>query len=319
MPDSLAIDTLLPLHDLPAAAADSIVPLPAPEHPAVADSSSLSLLNNLPTGTVDTVVTLPLFYRQTAADDALLSRDTLLFASTAHPAGQPWGVEGREMPDTAHRSETISVGLLLCFLLLCFLRLSYRGSVRTAISDFFISSNVKDSVAISTNQEWRRIIVALFFSLQGALTTMMVAQAYGCTPLINAHWAYVGIFGAAFFLLVLVRQGLSHFVHSIFLTHEYQRRWRNTYAFIFTAESILIYPFLLLFVYLQIDLKITALGILLLLLFVKILLLFRCFSAFFGKKHGSLLLFVYFCTLEAAPLLVLWTVLTEIIQELYLI
>lgn len=83
--------------------------------------------------------------------------------------------------------------------------------------------------------------------------------------------------------------------------------------------TLLFFPLLLLLIYFQIDLKIVLISGLTLLLIVKILLLLKCFSTFFEKFYGILHLFVYFCTLEAAPVVVLWTILKEFTKGLYLL
>ena len=262
---------------------------------------------------------LPLLYRQTAADDSLLLRDSLMFCRTTQPEGEAWGMKGYAMPDTPHRSDIIAVSFLICFLLLLVIRTSYRDSLRNTLSNFFFPSNSVHEKTEDNRSEGKRIIIALLFCLQGAIALLTVTQMLDITPQTLSPWLMAGIYALILFLFLVVKQFLYLFTHYVFFTPAQQHRWREDYAFLFAAESLLFFPLLLVFVYLQLDFKIVAILALAVLLFVKILLLFKCFSAFFEKCYGILHLFVYFCTLEAAPLVLLWTILVELTQGLYLI
>lgn len=223
------------------------------------------------------------------------------------------------MPDAPHRSDTIAAFFLVCFILLLVIRSCYKDSLKNTLSAFFFPSNSVHVKAEDSRSEVKRIIIALLFSLQGAIALLAVTQILDVAPQTISPWLLAGIYALLFFLFLIVKQLLYHFAHSVFFSSAQRHRWREDYAFLFAAESLLFFPLLLLLVYLQLDLKIIAVLGLAVLLFVKILLLFKCFSAFFEKCYGILHLFVYFCTLEAAPLVVLWTFLVELTQGFYLI
>ena len=259
---------------------------------------------------------LPLLYRQTAADDSLLSCDTLMFCRSTQVEGEPWGMKGYAMPDTLHRSDVVSGSLLVSFLLVSLLCLTRRQSLRTIVGNFFFPTLASKEAADEDNKEWQRALVALLFSLQGAIAIIAITQIQCRMSVTLSPWLILGIYTLLLFLFFAFKQCLYRFVHSIFFSKVQRRRWREDYTFLFTVESLLSFPLLLLIVYLHVSLDIALFSALTVLLFVKILLLFKCFSTFFGKLYGILHLFVYFCTLETAPLVVLWTILVELTQGL---
>ena len=262
---------------------------------------------------------LPLLYRLTAADDSLLAGDTLLLARSGQKEAEPWGMAERTMPDAPHRSDAVAIGLLVCFLLICAARGLYRNSLRTALADFFLpTNNSRKGDAAEGGNEGRRMLVALLFCIEGAVAIVVASQALGYVALLPTPWLTIGIYAGILALYVAAKQMLYHFVHSVFFSEAQQRQWREHYTFLFTAESLLLFPLLLLFVFLQMDLKTVAISAIIVLLFVKITLLFKCFSTFFVKTYGFLPLFVYLCTLEAAPAVVLWKIFVEITQGLNL-
>lgn len=262
---------------------------------------------------------LPLLYRQLATDDSLMVNDTLLFVTSAQPAEEMWGMKGAAIPDTLNRSDIITGSLLVSFLLLSLLCLTRRKSIKTLVSNFFLPTLASKEAADEGSKEWQRMLVALLFSLQGAIAIIAVTQIMDNVPLMLSPWLSLAAYTVLLLLFVIAKQCLYGFVHSIFFSKVQRRYWREDYAFLFTIESLLLFPLLLLLVYLHISLEIALYSALAVLLFVKILLLFKCFSTFFGKMYGLLHLFVYFCTLEAAPLVVLWTFLKDFTQGFYLL
>lgn len=254
-----------------------------------------------------------------AVEDSLMSNDTLLFRSSTTPDEGIWGMKGYAMPDMPHRSDVIACSLLVCLLLLFFIHISHQRSLKEIFSDFFLPSNNGRQKVEESGVEWKRIIFALLFSVQGALLMMVVTQLTNAMPPMISPWLFLGICTLLFLVYITVKQFLYHFVHSVFFSRSQQRRWRDNYVFLFCAMTLLFFPLLLLLIYFQIDLKIVLISGLTLLLIVKILLLLKCFSTFFEKFYGILHLFVYFCTLEAAPVVVLWTILKEFTKGLYLL
>ena len=62
----------------------------------------------------------------------------------------------------------------------------------------------------------------------------------------------------------------------------------------------------LLVVYFDLDFALAQTSFLFTFLFIETLLAYKCFCIFFGYAFGWVHLILYFCTLEIAPLVILW-------------
>lgn len=220
------------------------------------------------------------------------------------------------MPETLRQTDCIIITLLLCLLLLMAFRRLHRSRLSDAVSNFFYPSNIQKNEVHSAHQEGLRAIAAILFCLEGAVFTYAYTISQGFWSVNLSPWLFIAGTSGFFMLFLILKQILYSMVHSVFFSKAQRQKWRDQYVFLFFAESLLLFPLLLAFIYLDINLKISLYGVALLLLFVKIMLLFKCFSTFFKKFYGILHLFVYFCALEVAPLVVLWTILVEITNRL---
>jgi hypothetical protein len=235
-------------------------------------------------------MTLPLLYRHTAGDDSLMSQNDLLFRpSTQEEVEAPdaWGMKGTPITPSAAHSDTVVVTLLIA--LLCGMT------------------------------DWRhpqRVLIALLFCVQVALLALITARYIHLASPIVPNWELMLAYALVMFAYLALKQGLYHWVNNIFFTKDQRAKWRTHFTSVLRVETIATSPVVLMFVFLRIDILLAFEILAGVLLFVKIWLLLRCFSVFFKKKHGILHLFVYFCTLEGAPIVVLCTSLIEITSTL---
>lgn len=166
---------------------------------------------------------------------------------------------------------------------------------------------------------WRkryRWVVALLFCVQGALLALLAARAFRLAYPVTPTWQLLTAYFGVLAVYLILKQMLYHWVNQIFFSKAQNALWRRSYASLLSLETGGIFPLLLLFTYLHIDAKIVAICLAVLLLFVKFWLLLKGFSLFFAKNHGFLAVFVYFCTLEGTPFVVLCASLIEITRSL---
>ncbi|MDE6151069.1 MAG: DUF4271 domain-containing protein, partial [Prevotella sp.] len=80
--------------------------------------------------------------------------------------------------------------------------------------------------------------------------------------------------------------------------------------------GILLTPVFLLLSYFGLSVGNALVCTLIIIIFVKLLLFYKCFLIFFKKKGAFLQIFLYFCTLELVPPLILWGILITIANYL---
>ena len=242
-----------------------------------------------------------LFYEGFFARDTLLHTDTLLFADGPRSAVDGVGHVGMLMPETLQRNDIVTASVLLCFAVLVLILRTERINKPNATSNELTRrSHILD------------VIVMLLIALLAALLFFCYAQTTtNLTTMQVSQIQLLGIFFAISALVIFSKTALYAFVNNIFFSRSKRLTWNESLGRITLLESLLLFPLTLLAVYFNLSTINVVFALVVMLLFVKILLLFKTYSTFFVKIYGILHLIVYFCALEAVPLLVLWLVLTK--------
>ena len=96
------------------------------------------------------------------------------------------------------------------------------------------------------------------------------------------------------------------FLNWIFFDKQVRQEWHNVQFFLFILEAVTLFPVLLVMLYTTPSRNVIAGSLLGVIVLIKSLLLFKSIRLFYVKTYGVLHLFVYFCTLEVIPALLLW-------------
>lgn len=261
-----------------------------------------------------------LFYKGFFARDSLLRQDSLLFGNGSERLMDMQDPSAALTPESLSRSDAVTIALLVCLLLLLAIIRHSRKQLGARIQNFmFPSKDVKTVMKMTddNHKEAVRFLLALLASLMMALLFYSYAQTRWNVDLMPVtSLQLIAIYTGTALSIVLLKHLLYLIVHTTFFTYASRLLWREDYTLLFALESILLFPLGLMAVYLDLSPEMAAYLFIGLLLFVKILLFSKTFSTFFGKIHGTLHLFVYFCALEAAPLVLLWSTLVEITTRL---
>ena len=102
---------------------------------------------------------------------------------------------------------------------------------------------------------------------------------------------------------------LYYIVNRTFFDSRDASNWHHYILLLSDFEGLLLLPLATLQVYVGFSVKIYIILVLIVLLFVKILTIFKTFNIFFGKIGGILQIILYFCTLELTPCLILYGIL----------
>ena len=262
-----------------------------------------------------------LFYENFFERDSLLYNDSLFF----HPPGYysssgQFGMPVELIPDTLQHNDSITLLLFICLFLLLVVTLLRRRTLAQQISNFFYpqtSQHLTSTASENLNLELTTALFAIVSCLLAATLFFTYAQTYWNLWLIPlTSLQLLGLYAALCFLVLLLKQLLFRIVNTVFFNRDKRHLWRQSYGFLIHVEGVLLLPVTLMAVYFDYSSEKVAYVVLFLLLFVKSLVLYKDFTYFFDKFYGLLHLFVYFCALEAAPLLVLWTVMSRLTNYL---
>lgn len=122
-----------------------------------------------------------------------------------------------------------------------------------------------------------------------------------------------GVFMGYFFIKNL----LYKLVNWVFFDSKSNGQWGRTWLFLSSLEGVLLFPLVLLQIYFSLSLQAAFVYALIVVLFVKMLTLYKSYTIFFKRIAVSLQIILYFCALEMIPMMVLWGML--VITDNYLI
>ena len=260
-------------------------------------STTDTLLSSPPSqGGVGGESPLPQYYREN-----YFSSDTIFY--TEHP-GRDYGVAGDPVPYTIRGDSLLSTLLIISFVVLVVsIAQSRRFIARQTKNFFYLPHNDADIRETSIEVRFQVFLIVLSCLLLAIITYQYATAYVADTFVIDSNLALVSIFFGVFLAYMLLKVLLYQAVNSVFFDHQTNLRWMKTQLFINAAEGVLLFPVTLLLVYFSLSLETALYYFGFLLLFVKILTFYKCWSIFFRQNGVYLQTFLYFCTLEIVPLL----------------
>ena len=255
-------------------------------------------------------VNLPQYYRE-----SFFSKDSLL-----HPEinGGRYGALGDPVPYTLHSDDVVTLSLLFCFIIAAVAFANSRHFISRELKNFFYLSSGSDS---GSSETWSEVRYQFFLVLQTCILVSITFFFYVTTSItssfiLRSPYLLAGIFLGVCIAYLLVKAGLYTLVNNVFFDGKKNRQWMKNMLFITAAEGVVIFPAVVLQVYFYMPVQNVLYFLVFALIFIKILTFYKCWSIFFRENSFSLQIFLYFCALEAIPLLALWGILGGIVNEL---
>ena len=239
-------------------------------------------------------------------DCSVFSGDSLLHTEMPY---RPFGFGAESTPFRFRHDGWSGLLLLVCLLLAASLLMRLRKNFKDLLRGIFLPiPGKKDEPLVDDPLRYStRLIAVMLLSLTAAMVTFVYTQHdVDFYPFPETPYILFGAFFLLWIVYFLVKRMMSGFVNWVFFRSEKIFTWQRAYTFLYVMESLLFLPVALSVAYLPIPHEKVLILVLSLIVFVKILLLFKTFQIFFPKMYGTLHLIVYFCTLEIMPLLVLW-------------
>lgn len=194
--------------------------------------------------------------------------------------------------------------LLLCFLIIV-PTITYGNSFLGGLSKSFFQTreSVDTEEAYTNASEYimrLALLIGSFITTGVAMTTFIrKSQPESTYPIYQLMFLFPA-FTAVFFV---IRQTVFSLVNKIFFGNPHATVWRYHYSSLTILFYIPFYIITLAFVFFQLDPKTFLITTSLLLVLFEMCLFFKGFCIFYVKKYGGLQLFIYLCTLELMPLL----------------
>ncbi len=265
----------------------------------------------------DTTGRQPLGLPEFKLFDTYYSRNALW--QTEEVAYARLGMAGDPLPYRFRNDDLITGALLLSFFLIAWILMSSRRYITASVKNFFYPRE-RDNMFAGESESGLRGTPLFIVLLSFLLGILFIDYARDFLPEVCAQVAPYRLLAVAVGIIAVcfaVKTALYNAVNSIFFERWKREQWRQDYRMSILTMTVLLLPLVLLVVFFDLDYALMRTAFLAVLLAVEMLLLYRCRRIFFDTPGGYVHLFLYFCTLEIAPFLVLWR--TLLITNYYLI
>ena len=224
------------------------------------------------------------------------------------------GFDGEPVPQTLRDTPAVTVILLACFLLLAYALKGNHKYIGHRLKNLFVQKrrvSLFDDSA-DTSHGFIALLSLVSCTLSGVCLYKYCVIA---EPLLSDHASalfLLGIYTACICAFVLLKWGTYGFVNWIFFDEEQKESWNRACFDLLGSVSLLLFPLLLVSVYLNVNFRISNYLMLLVLLIAELVLFYKCNRNFFSQFYGFLHFILYFCALELVPLILFWKVINYI-------
>ena len=245
-------------------------------------------------------VQLPQYYRE-----GFFSKDTLF-----HPElpGGRYGVAGDPVPYSVHNDNIITSLLLLCFVLAVIAFANARGFLERQAKRFFYQPHGDTTEILETSNELRfqGFLVLLTSILISLLFYFYTFNHFSDTFTLSSQYYLIAIYSAITVGYFLVKALLYTLVNITFFGGKKNGQWLKSLLFITSLEGVLLFPAVILQTYFGLAGLNVEIYFIIVLIIVKLLTIYKCYTIFFKQNVVRLQIILYLCTLEIIPLLAFW-------------
>ena len=253
--------------------------------------------------------------KETPAFDNYLKIDSLVAVNQGDPR---YGIAGDPVPYTIRGDNTVTALLLGCFIIVLAAFANSRRFMLMQVKHFFREPRLGTTEMSETTAEVR---YQLFFVLQTCLLLAIISFLYTIecvadTFNLASQYQLVAIFFGIFTGYFALKTLLYWIVNCVFFGKKESVRWLKSLLFATSAEGLALFPLVLLQSYFDLSVQKAIIYVAFVIVFVKMMLLYKSFVMFFKNKSFFLQIILYFCALEMIPLLSLGGVLVKVVDYL---
>lgn len=214
------------------------------------------------------------------------------------------GMAGDPVPYTIASDDILTTALLFCFVLLITAFTTSRAFMLRHIHDIFYVRKGDDDNMGETSGELRlQLFLVLHTILLLAIIYFLFSREHiATTYILPTEYHTIGIYFGAIFAYIILLIIVSSWVNITFFGTKANILWIRNKAFLIGWEGMLLFPLVVVQAFLNLPFSEMAIFYAIIVIFVKILTIYKCFSIFFRRIGYILHIFLYFCTLELIPL-----------------
>ena len=255
-------------------------------------------------------VSLPQYSREN-----FFSNDSLYHEELS--AQEYYGMAGDPIPYSYANDHLVTSLLIIGFLLIAFTFSRMSNFIVGQAKNFIRPSKNSLSLSETSGEIYMQIILTGLTCIVYALLYYLYATEFlASTYVTSSEYALLGIFLGVFVVFYLLRFGLYTMVNNLFFDSDRNKKFLTSLLYISSLEGLLLYPALALLAFMHLPAQNAIWYCIIVLILVKIMTFYKCFTIFFKQNDLFLQIFLYFCALEMVPLMTLWGGLSVIVDIL---
>ncbi len=240
-------------------------------------------------------VSLPKYYKE-----SFFSKDTLF-----HPEleGGRYGMAGDPVPYTIKSDDTISILLIVCFVIIMVSFSKSKQFFFRQAKNFLYISHRESSISETSSEIRFQMFMTVHASLLWSLLEYFYATHYiSDTFILESQYHLIAIFFGMNLTYYLMRSALYSIVDIVFFNKKKNIQWQKNLLFLTTLESVLLFPAVMLQSYFDISIESITIYSVSIVILVKLLTFYKSFAIFFRQNRLFFQIILYFCALEAVPM-----------------
>ena len=233
-------------------------------------------------------VNLPQYYREN-----FFSNDSLYHEELS--AQEYYGMAGDPIPYSYANDHLVTSLLIIGFLLIAFTFSRMSNFIVGQAKNFIRPSKNSLSLSETSGEIYMQIILTGLTCIVYALLYYLYATEFlASTYVTSSEYALLGIFLGVFVVYYLLRFGLYTMVNNLFFDSDRNKKFLTSLLYISSLEGLLLYPALALLAFMHLPAQNAIWYCIIVLILVKIMTFYKCFTIFFKQNDLFLQIFLYF-------------------------
>lgn len=231
--------------------------------------------------------------------------EALRHAATS--TGCSGGMAGVPMPYRLQSEGMVSAVLFACFVMASIALARGKRHLGQQFKAFFMGKEYA-SQGVDTAGDMRHMLMLIFQTcmLLGFCVYDYYADRNVLLFTLVPHALLLAIYIFSIVAFQVCKWLAYRGINAIFFNKSSCLTWIRDYFTVQIFVGFALFPLVLLLIYFDLSPQISPLLVMIVVVFAKILLIYKCFCIFFHTFHGSFHLILYFCALEVIPSLMLW-------------
>ena len=242
----------------------------------------------------------------TAVDSNVISRTTFYAVGQTLP-DQDVAMAARNY---AAGSDPLVLGSLIVVLVLAALMMyTTRHAFANQVKEFLSTERRFSTQETHYKDLW--VFCAMMFIAFSAYGFALqqfdyIADRYHFSPVLGIPYWLLGLGFAVSALFAYAKFAVYAVVNWVFFDSESNHNWLVNYLLLTSLAALVLFPISMLPLFSNVSPEVVIWCYVFALVIYESLLIFKLFVNFQIKKYGILLIILYFCSVEVAPVLVLW-------------